>query len=123
MIEYELIIYWGKADDAFVVEIPEFPGCMTDGKIYRKAVSNAEAIIQKWIDTAKEMGRMIMANTRICQECKAEIPRGARKCMYCDAQLEGFKRGAPPGWMLAILLLCLIVGYFVWVFESAYFPG
>ncbi len=64
-----------------------------------------------------------MANTRICQECKAEIPRDVRKCMHCDAKLEEFKKGVLPGWILAILLLCLIVGYFIWVFESAYFPG
>jgi len=56
---YELIIYWSKEDDAFVVEVPELPGCMADGKTYREAVVNAEGIIQEWIDTAKEMGRDI----------------------------------------------------------------
>jgi len=56
---YELIIYWSKEDAAFVVEVPELPGCLADGKTYREAVENAELIIQEWIDTAKEMGRDI----------------------------------------------------------------
>jgi len=56
---YELIIYWSKDDDAFVVEVPELPGCMADGKTYREAVANAEGIIQEWIDTAQETGREI----------------------------------------------------------------
>jgi len=56
---YELIIYWSKEDAAFVVEVPELPGCLADGKTYREAVENAELIIHEWIDTAKEMGRDI----------------------------------------------------------------
>lgn len=57
--KYELIIYWSREDDAFVVEVPELPGCMADGKTYRDAVANAEVIIQEWIDTSKETGREI----------------------------------------------------------------
>ena len=32
---YELIIYWSKDDDSFVVEVPELPGCMADGQIFQ----------------------------------------------------------------------------------------
>ena len=42
-----------------MVEVPELPGCLADGKTYREAVENAELIIKEWIDTAKEMGRDI----------------------------------------------------------------
>ena len=57
--KYEIIIYWSDKDDAYLVEVPELPGCMADGKTYREALSNAEQIIQEWIDTAKEFGRPI----------------------------------------------------------------
>ena len=57
--KYEIIIYWSKEDDCFVVEVPELPGCMADGKTYQEAVSNVEVIIQEWIDTAKDVGRPI----------------------------------------------------------------
>ncbi len=56
---YEMIIYWSDEDEAFVVEVPELPGCMADGRTYRDAVANAEVIIQEWIETAKELGRAI----------------------------------------------------------------
>jgi predicted RNase H-like HicB family nuclease len=59
LIKYELIIYWSNEDDCFVVEIPELSGCFADGKTYAQAVSNAEIIIQEWIETAKELGREI----------------------------------------------------------------
>jgi predicted RNase H-like HicB family nuclease len=28
---YELVIYWSKDDESFVVEVPELPGRMADG--------------------------------------------------------------------------------------------
>ena len=48
---YELIIYWSKDDNSFVVEVPELPGCMADGQTYAEAVKNAEEIIDEWIET------------------------------------------------------------------------
>ncbi len=59
LTKYELIIYWSNEDDCFVVEVPELPGCMADGKTYQEAVSNVEVIIQEWIDTARNIGRPI----------------------------------------------------------------
>lgn len=56
---YEMIIYWSKEDNCYLVEVPELPGCMADGKDRTEAVSNAEIIIQEWIETALEDGRPI----------------------------------------------------------------
>jgi len=59
MSKYELIIYWSKEDEAFVVEVPELPGCMADGATYAEAVANAQEVIAEWIETARQMGRSI----------------------------------------------------------------
>jgi predicted RNase H-like HicB family nuclease len=56
---YELIIYWSKEDDSFIVEVPELPGCMADGQTYAEAVANAEVVIDEWIETARKLGRPI----------------------------------------------------------------
>ena len=56
---YELVIFWSQDDDCFVVEVPELPGCMSDGKTYQEAVSNAEGVIAEWIETARALGRLI----------------------------------------------------------------
>ncbi|MGK7896716.1 MAG: type II toxin-antitoxin system HicB family antitoxin [Xenococcus sp. (in: cyanobacteria)] len=58
-IRYELIIYWSEEDSAFIVEVPELPGCMADGQTYQEAVTNVEIVIQEWIETARELGRSI----------------------------------------------------------------
>ena len=58
-IKYELIIYWSDDDQAFIVEVPELPGCAADGSTYQEAVQNAEVIIREWLETAQELGRPI----------------------------------------------------------------
>jgi predicted RNase H-like HicB family nuclease len=58
-IKYELIIYWSEEDLAFIVEVPELPGCMADGETYEQAVVNARQVIEEWIETARELGRPI----------------------------------------------------------------
>ena len=55
----ELIIYWSKDDDSFIVEVPELPGCMADGQTYAEAVANAELVIEEWIETAHKLSRPI----------------------------------------------------------------
>ena len=57
--KYEIIIFWSSEDDAYVAEVPELPGCMADGKTYKEALSNAEQIIEDWIETATKLGRPI----------------------------------------------------------------
>mgnify|MGYP000147351461 CR=1 FL=1 len=57
--KYEIIIYWSDEDGSFIAEVPELAGCMADGKTYKEALSNAEIIIQEWIETAKELKRPI----------------------------------------------------------------
>ena len=57
--KYEIIIYWSKADDAYIAEVPELPGCMADGCSYQEAVANAEVIIEEWLETATSLGRPI----------------------------------------------------------------
>ena len=58
-MNYELIIYWSRADGCFVVEIPELPGCMADGATYEEAVAAARIVIDQWVATARELGRPI----------------------------------------------------------------
>ncbi|MCK4468038.1 MAG: type II toxin-antitoxin system HicB family antitoxin [Desulfobacterales bacterium] len=68
MSKYEIIIFWSDENKSFIAEVPELPGCIADGKTYQKALSNAEIIINEWVETAKELGR--------------EIPRAKGRLMF-----------------------------------------
>ena len=59
MYKYELIIYWSADDQSYVAEVPELPGCVSDGKSYEEATKNAQIVISEWIETAERLGRQI----------------------------------------------------------------
>lgn len=54
MTRYTMIISWSEDDQAYIVSVPDLPGCMADGKTPTEAVKNAEIIIQEWIECALE---------------------------------------------------------------------
>lgn len=56
---YEIIMYWSEADQAFIAEVPELPGCVADGMTYQEALANVQVIMTEWIETANELGRPI----------------------------------------------------------------
>lgn len=55
--KYELIVFWSREDDAFVVDVPELPGCMAHGATAAEAVANAQEAIDLWIETARASQR------------------------------------------------------------------
>ena len=59
MTKYEIILYWSVDDYAFIAEVPELAGCAADGPTRQDALTNAEVVIQEWIETARELGRPI----------------------------------------------------------------
>ncbi len=58
-IKYEVIVYWSIEDDCFISEMPELPGCMSDGKTYEEAIVNIGQVAKMWIEVATEEGREI----------------------------------------------------------------
>jgi predicted RNase H-like HicB family nuclease len=59
MTRYEVVIYWSDADDAFIADVPELPGCVAHGDTREEALANAERAIDLWLDVARKRGREI----------------------------------------------------------------
>ncbi len=59
MPKYEVIIYWSEADQAFIAEVPELPGCAADGTTQAEALANAQIVIREWIETARSLRRKV----------------------------------------------------------------
>jgi predicted RNase H-like HicB family nuclease len=57
--KYEVIIYWSSDDNAYIAEVPELSGCMSDGATYEEALQNVQVIIDEWIATAKSLNRPV----------------------------------------------------------------
>lgn len=58
---YSMLIQWSKEDQAYIVTVPELPGCKTHGDTYEEAVKNAQEVIELWLETARDLGWSIPA--------------------------------------------------------------
>lgn len=58
---YSMVIQWSEEDLAFIVTVPELPGCMTHGVTYEQAVQQGQDAIEGWIEANRAWGRPIPA--------------------------------------------------------------
>ncbi|MBI5564296.1 MAG: type II toxin-antitoxin system HicB family antitoxin [Chloroflexi bacterium] len=56
---YALVIWYSPDDEAYLVEVPELPGCMADGATPEEAVQAAQTAIRLWIEGARKLGRPV----------------------------------------------------------------
>jgi len=55
-LRYSLRIQWSAEDQAYIVAVPELPGCMTHGATYEEAVARAQDAMRAWIDGHRAAG-------------------------------------------------------------------
>lgn len=60
-IEYGIKISLLSEEDGggYFVEVPDLPGCMTDGDTLEEALCHAQEAIETWLEAAKKIGRDI----------------------------------------------------------------
>jgi predicted RNase H-like HicB family nuclease len=55
-IQYSIVIQWSDRNNAYLVNVPELPGCHTHGDTYQEALQNALEVIELWIEAAEKDG-------------------------------------------------------------------
>ncbi len=50
---YSMSIQWSDEDQAYIVTVPELPGCRTHGNTYEDAVKQGQDAIESWIMAAR----------------------------------------------------------------------
>ena len=53
---YSMNIQWSVEDEAYIVTVPELPGCITHGATYEEAVRQGQDAIATWIGGSQEWG-------------------------------------------------------------------
>ena len=56
---YDIVTYWSEIDGAFIAEMPQLAGCMSDGSTEVDARNAIRVIAQEWINRARYLGREI----------------------------------------------------------------
>lgn len=56
---YSMVIAWSDEDEAYIVTVPELPGCRTHGATRAEAIVMGEEAIAGWLAVARRWGRPI----------------------------------------------------------------
>ncbi len=54
---YTMVIQWSEEDNAYIVTVPELPGCITHGSTYEEA--EGRDAVESWIDASMAWGHPI----------------------------------------------------------------
>jgi len=100
---FQMTLNWSEEDQAYIVEVPELPGCMADGATRQEAIENAEIVIREWIETAQSLGRPIPEpQSALLSTTEAAKRLGLSEAMvrrYCaQGRLPAMKVG--KGWAI-----------------------
>lgn len=58
---YRMVVYWSEQDQLWLVEVPDLPGAMANGKTPAEAIAMAQEVISNWLEVARMDGRPIPA--------------------------------------------------------------
>ena len=58
-LRYSMLIQWSDEDEAYIVTVPELPGCKTHGNTYEEAVQQGKDAIETWILFLNDIGEVI----------------------------------------------------------------
>jgi len=64
-LKYHMQICWSEEDDAFLVKVPDLPGCMADGPTDESAIENAVVVTNLWIESAESSGEAVPQPTKV----------------------------------------------------------
>ncbi len=106
MVEYPMVVSRLKPDDGggYLVEVPDLPGCVSDGETTEEALSNARDAVCEWIAAAEEMGRLIPepgASQRYSGKWLQRVPKSLHMRLAAQAKRDGVSLNALATSLLA----------------------
>jgi antitoxin HicB len=89
---YRKEIQWSVEDDAFIVWVPDLPGCIADGETEAEALREVEIVMQLWVESALMDGLPVPEPSPI-QEYSGKLlvrmPKTLHRKLMEQAEYEG----------------------------------
>jgi predicted RNase H-like HicB family nuclease len=71
MENYKIVIMYDTEYKGYVVDVPELPGCMSQGKTVDSAMKNVKEAIKGWLEAEEKKGKR--KKTRISSILVGEV--------------------------------------------------
>jgi antitoxin HicB len=75
-----------KDGGGFLAEIPDLPGCISDGETAEEAVANVYRAAADWMATAEKLGRQMPAYSG---KWVQRVPKSLHRTLASEARREG----------------------------------
>jgi antitoxin HicB len=87
----------------FLAEVPDLPGCQSDGDTPEAAVESVRDAIKAWIATAKRIGRTVPEpdRSRYSGKWVQRVPKSLHKKLAQEARREGVSLNTLAATLLA----------------------
>lgn len=86
----------------YLVEFPDFPGCIADGESPEEAIREGRDALNSYIETLKELGRAIPASgSSYSGQWRQRVPKSLHAALAHRASIEGVSLNALVSTMLA----------------------
>jgi predicted RNase H-like HicB family nuclease len=90
--KYSMVLQYSEEDRAFIVSVPELPGCLADGETPEKAVRNAQEVIDLWLEDAAGAGERPPppdSDRSYSGRILLRLPRWLHRSLERNAEAEG----------------------------------
>lgn len=87
---YKILLYWSEADEAYLAEMPELPGCMADGSTPEAAIASLYKVAALWVETALELGRPVPVPIHLAH--LLEAVKGAQRAVEKSAPYSSVRK-------------------------------
>ncbi len=107
ILEYRIILrpLIEEEGGGWYAEIPELPGCSSDGETREEALANLEDAKAAWIDTARSLNRDIPEPKKGIEQYSGKftirMPRGLHKDLAIESEQEGISLNQYVNYLLA----------------------
>lgn len=89
---YRKMVQWSVEDDAFIVWVPDLPGCKADGETAAEALREIEIVMQLWIESVLMAGEAVPEPSPM-QEYSGKLlvrmPKTLHRKLMEQAEYEG----------------------------------
>jgi antitoxin HicB len=97
-LDYPFVVRPLTDDDGggYLVEVPDLPGCMSDGETPEEAIRNAADAMQCWIAAMRDAGRPVppAGSARYSGKWQMRVPRSLHRRLAERARDEGVSLNA-----------------------------
>lgn len=90
--KYKIEINWSPEDEAYLVRVPELPGCVTHGETPEHALQMAHEIIEGFIESLKRRGLPVpkpLAESKFSGKIPLRIEPTLHRDLASRANIEG----------------------------------